>query len=126
MHEIQDVLQKNEFHAFTCAETWLQNGDLTTMYEISGYDLRRNDRISGKKGGGCCIYIRQDCSVSELKIGVAFPSNTEVYVYKFNALYTRPIIYVSVYNTPNVCKNEFLLALDCLLTHLHRYDLKLL
>jgi len=89
------------------------------MYEISGYDLRPNDRISGKKGGGCCTYIRQDCSVSELKIDVAFPNNTEVYIYKFKAPYTRPIIYVSVYNPPNVCKNEFLLAfVDCLLTHL--------
>lgn len=59
--------KNNEYDVLMVTETWLNE---TCNAEIEGYKCFRQDRTSGKTGGGVCIYVREcftSCPVSTEK-----------------------------------------------------------
>jgi len=85
MDEIRGFLRK-KIHLFACTETLLNNGDLTTMYNVSNYNFYRFDRTNRKKGG-TGYYVKHDCSIKDAKFGVSFPHETEVKCFKLKIPY---------------------------------------
>ena len=57
--EISTVLGYSNIEITIFTETWLTDVIPSDPFNIDGYVLIRNDR-SGKRGGGVCIYIKED------------------------------------------------------------------
>ena len=122
---VKSFLSDYDFHILSCSETWLSNGDLTSNYEITNYELQRFDRKT-KRGGGHLIYIRNDCIFSQIKLNVDFPAHTEFFCFKIKVPHVKPFLFISVYCPPNVNKNSFLDSLEFALEHLNNYNLEII
>jgi len=104
--EIKLFLNSHKFQFLCCSETWLGNGNLTSNLKIPQYQLLRFDRI-GKKGGGQCIYIRDDCTCSEVTLNINFLLYSEIKCFKFKSPYVKLFSVPSIYCPPNINKNPY-------------------
>ena len=59
MDELKQVIKENDVQIITITESWGQPWKEATL-EIDGFTMYRKDRIDGRKGGGCIIYISRE------------------------------------------------------------------
>ncbi len=62
-HEVQELITSHSLSVLAISETWLDETDNDSLLNINGYHLFRRDR-SLRRGGGVCIYVREDLNAS--------------------------------------------------------------
>ena len=70
--ELKAILDETDFDAVSISETWLRSRTPKDRFEINGYKIFRNDR-KNKRGGGVCLYVREEYDCKRIKI----PNNPE-------------------------------------------------
>ena len=64
--ELRELASERKSSIITISETWLNTSVTSAEIQISGYKLRRLDRLH-KRGGGVCAYIHRDLKSSVIK-----------------------------------------------------------
>ena len=73
-HLIDNYFNNKNFHVITMSETWLDERDITSKYDLKGYNLIRWDRQWGQRptnpelpkvGGGMGTYLKGDLDFSD-------------------------------------------------------------
>ena len=59
------MLQKLNLDILCINETWLNASILNGVISVDGYDMIRRDRTDGRRGGGVCMYIKNDIQHSD-------------------------------------------------------------
>jgi len=99
----------------------LNNGDLTSMYSIPNYNFYRFDK-KHRKGGGSGLYLREDCSMLEIKFDVDVLFEVEINCFKITLPDVKAFLIVTVYN-PMLVSVEFLENYLSLMFHVaENYD----
>lgn len=58
IEDLETVIRENQIDIACITETWLTDNIPNSTIEIRNYSLVRNDRSTGKRGGGVCAYIK--------------------------------------------------------------------
>ncbi len=83
-----------------------QNRDRSSMFEIPGFIMYRNDRLIGE-GGGNVIYVNKNCECEQIELeNVQNFGNVEFKVFKFKQYGIKPIVFCVVYIPPNSVNDE--------------------
>ena len=123
--EVSNFLNFHPFTAFVCTESKLDSlRDNSDTFEIENYCLVRHDRI--REGGGTLFYFANDIIHTKLDLNFTPPTDCEIFAYTLKAEFIKPLIFVSIYNSPSVKKSDFLSAMENLLLFLKPYDLELI
>lgn len=78
------------------SETWLQEHISNAEIDLRGYEVFRNDRQNGRKGGGVMLYVKSDLQAMEFWPKTQFPEQTWCVIKdKCNKEYYVGIIYRS-------------------------------
>ncbi len=64
--ELETVLQQNNITIACITETWLKETVPSSVVNIPGYVVHRNDRSDGRRGGGVAVYVQQDTPCQRL------------------------------------------------------------
>lgn len=64
----RDTLVENDYDIFLVSESWLGAEVEDDFVSIGGYDLVRDDRV-GRRGGGVCMYIKNDLKFELIELG---------------------------------------------------------
>ena len=59
MDELKQVIKEKNVQILTITESWGQPWKEATL-DIEGFTMYRKDRVDGRKGGGCIIYISKE------------------------------------------------------------------
>jgi len=83
------------------AESWFTCNHTDQLVEIKGYVLLRKDRVK-KKGGGVCMYVREDIKCSSMSL---YPNSFSEYIEVLSSecRYGRAIYYIDAcYHPPRL------------------------
>lgn len=97
--EIRSLACKTRAEVFAVSETWLDDTVTAQEINIPNYTTIRKDR--NRKGGGVCIYVRNDIGFTMKDM----PNNKSVWI-KILLPKTKPIVVGVCYRSPS--DNEFL------------------
>ena len=64
--QIRELVVNKNMDILAISESWLNSSTSNAEVEIIGYKLHRLDRLH-KKGGGVCIYVRNNFKTKRLK-----------------------------------------------------------
>jgi len=112
--EAKDMLLQEKFVVMAFTESKLQERDQTSMYTVAGYDIIREDRAN-REGGGILIFVSKQCTWRYFTFSTKFPLETQVICLVISQKFTKPVLFITVYNPPLVSKTEFLAAFEKLL-----------
>ena len=118
LDELKIMLLENPFDIFCLNETWLNSSWRDAELTIDGYNLIRNDRKDGQRGGGTAIYYKSKfigrsrpdlCSdgLESIWLEITFPNKSKILI---SSLYRPPNIEVKADFNP---KLESLLDYAC-------------
>jgi hypothetical protein len=97
--EVTDLMSSHRPDVFGITETWLSDNILDSEVKIPCYTAVRADRVGGRAGGGCLLYIREGIKFTTLSL----PENTfdclDVVAVKI-FIDRAPVIVVLVYRSP--------------------------
>ena len=65
--ELKAILDDTDVDAVSISESWLRSRTPKDRFEINGYKIFRNDR-KNKRGGGVCLYVRDEYQCKRIKI----------------------------------------------------------
>ena len=65
--ELKAILDDTDFDAVSISESWLRSRTPKDRFKINGYKIFRNDR-KNKRGGGVCLYVRDEYQCKRIKI----------------------------------------------------------
>ena len=97
--EITNLLVETRLDVLAVSETWLYPNANSCLYNIKGYNILRHDRIN-KRGGGVCIYSRNDLNTKIIPISYEFDQPEMLAVELTNG--TNKIAIAVLYKPPNI------------------------
>ena len=134
--QVRLLLQDVKIDVFSVSETWLQPHLSTGLFEVSGFQMFRQDRKTvtkqgkGKRGGGLVTYVNNELASScepliDLDISNGHVEAHWVYIHKPNC---KDVIVCNVYRPPNGDLQKAITYLDdCLKTvNLRKMDVFML
>ena len=92
------IQENNQIDIFFISETWLTNWVNDSTYTINGYDFYRKDCMN--KGGGVCIYVRENLKVTEIIVKEPIEGIEELWL-KVQSGFHASFIVSAIYNHPN-------------------------
>ena len=114
LDEISVYVSVNKPDVIIFCETWLNDFIDNRDLSISGYSPPlRCDRCS-KRGGGVCVYVKNDLVCRELTEVAAPPPFIEC-VWTF--LPTCKVVILALYVPPNICAEQQMAIIDYILTY---------
>ena len=99
IEELRGIIAMEELDIIGITESWANADDLSDLFEISGYNLFRCDRLN-KKGGGVLLYVRSDLNCIELNFQCETQGIESVWI-KLTNLKNRHLVLGNVYRPPN-------------------------
>ena len=66
--QIEILLSGSNLDFLGISETWLNDSVSTDLLNVEGYNVFRNDRPEGKKGGGTLLYIKKTLTSTALEL----------------------------------------------------------
>ena len=122
IHEIHDILYKQDIHILSVNETWLDSSIPDSSLSIPGYNIYRNDRST--HGGGVCFYVLSSYKVNVLHSSMPGDDHSIETLFLRVVLPVRPrpikITVCSAYRPPNSRVTHwdmFSNSIDSVLTH---------
>ena len=112
-------LLSSGIHIFGISESWLKKEIPSSLLDINGFNICRLDRSWSehgklKKGGGLCIYIKNDLVFSEQKYSQLNLSSKDIEIQciSLNQPKLREIVVVNIYRPPQGKVKEFCVKLN--------------
>lgn len=123
-------LEEGKYDIVTINETWLSPDIPTSYLDIGGYEILRQDRATGKKGGGLAILLRRERNItySEQKLMHLNISTTDVELQLLDIKVgqNKKMIIANCYRPPsgvvNECFNRIENSLDTI-DNLEEYEI---
>ncbi len=94
-------------------ESWFTCNDV--YYSIPGYSFHNFPRMSGHRGGGIVMYIKQNIDVKLIALTYAPTTFEHAYLQLYIPSSNSNIHLLGIYRPPSTSKDEFLIELDELL-----------
>ena len=126
-------LEYTNIYIFSVSETWLTEGVNSKILNIKGYNLERHDRClidvdTGipKRGGGLCIYYRENlvCDKSKWEAYNVSNADLELQIVELQREKARNMILFNVYRPPNGSVGTMVDHLNMVLSNVPRMDRK--
>ena len=112
-------MDNTDFDAVSISESWLRSRTPKDRFEINGYNIFRNDR-KNKRGGGVCLYVREEYQCKRIKIPNS-PQSPEMLWVEVNVNHHK-IAIGTLYKAPNIPCKTFYDAYDSLVYIFSRYE----
>ena len=109
--ELKSILDNTDFDAVSISESWLRSNTPKDRFEINGYNIFRNDR-KNKRGGGVCLYVREEYQCKRIKIPNSPQSPEMLWVEVL--VNHKKIAIGTLYKAPNIPSRTFYDAYDSL------------
>ena len=97
-------MTNSKCHVITLSETWLNGKIPSSMVDIEGYTLHRQDRVNRTKvrGGGLVVYISKDINVDDHKFSRINSCNKDIEIQcvLLDIPHVRQIIIFNIYRPP--------------------------
>ncbi|KAI5739250.1 hypothetical protein M8J77_016864 [Diaphorina citri] len=119
LHEIRSIIDEVELHAILISESWLKPALASSIVDIPGYTLLRNDRVS-RRGGGVAMYLRDDLSHKIVSCSSPSPTHCLEYLAVEINLRSIKVLAVVVYRPPEA--NDLSVLDDFLAHHITLYQ----
>ncbi len=124
--EVKDLLTNTPNIAiFAISETKLKERDISSQYEINGYNSIRNDRIIGE-GGGSIVYVNNLCNFEIIEMSDVPPEFIECTIVKLKLTGIKPILLCILYVPPNQVNDACFEFLSVLCVFLKSTNLEIL
>lgn len=104
LNEFRVMISKHEYDFIALTETWLNSDHTDQLVDLPGYKLLRMDRVSGKRGGGVLLYVRELWKPNVIKVEDNKTNEIIWGHFKLNRLTT--IVVGCAYRTPNAKEHE--------------------
>ena len=117
--ELKSILDNTDFDAVSISESWLRSNTPKDRFEINGYNIFRNDR-KNKRGGGVCLYVREEYQCKRIKIPNSPQSPEMLWVEVL--VNHKKIAIGTLYKAPNIPSRTFYDAYDSLVYIFSKYE----
>lgn len=117
--ELKAIMDKTDFDAVSISESWLRSRTPKDRFMIDGYKIFRNDR-KNKRGGGVCLYVREEYECKRIKIPNT-PESPEVLWVEVTVNHKK-IAIGTLYKAPNIPCKTFYDAYDSLVYIFSKYE----
>ena len=117
--ELKAILMETDFDAFSVSESWLRSRTPKDRFMIDGYKIFRSDRRN-KRGGGVCIYIKEEYECKRIKIP-NMPETPEVLWVEVTVNHKK-IAIGTLYKAPNIPSRTFYDVYDSLVYIFSKYE----
>ena len=67
MDEVEIMVKTNKLDLLEVCETHLSSTFSNRQIQINGYRTIRRDRLNGREGGGCVVYVSKEVTAVHLK-----------------------------------------------------------
>lgn len=115
--QLEADFEHSDIYLLGLVETWLQPHIPVGLFNISGYDLIRQDRKNNKRGGGVGCYIRNDLDWSHIDDASKYnisTSNIEVLSCKIIRPFQKTLMITITYVPPKAIWSETIEHLNLL------------
>ena len=122
--KFEEIVQINANSKAECCiytETWLTENTPTSMLDMEGYNIFRQDRDvrSGKeRGGGIMVYVKTRLNLSMVERHSFCSRDCEILTLRLSLINVREIYIVIIYRPPDGNVKEFVTRLDNLIAGL--------
>ena len=117
--ELKAILDGADFDAVSISETWLRSRTPKDRFMIPGYKIFRTDRRN-KRGGGVCLYVREEYDCKRIKIR-NIPASPEMLWVEVTVNHKK-IAIGTFYKAPNIPCKTFYDAYDSLTYIFSKYE----
>lgn len=101
LEEFKHYFLDGSIEVIGISETWLHSKIETALVQVEGYQMIRQDRnhLTGKRGGGLCLYVKDSLTVENLDLNVN-NHNLELLGIKIVQPNQKDLIILLVYRPP--------------------------
>ena len=117
--ELKAIINETDFDAVSISESWLRSRTPKDRFTIDGYKIFRRDRKS-KRGGGVCLYVREEYECKHIKIPNT-PESPEILWVEVSVNHKK-IAIGTLYKAPNIPCKTFYDAYDSLVYIFSKYE----
>lgn len=117
--ELKAIMAETDFDAVSISESWLRSRTPKDRFFIDGYKIFRQDR-KNKRGGGVCIYVREEFECKRIKIPNS-PESPEMLWVEVLVNHKKLAI-GTLYKAPNIPCKTFYDAYDSLVYIFSKYE----
>ena len=113
------IIEKAGFDAVSVSESWLRSRTPKDRFHIDGYKIFRTDRRN-KRGGGVCLYVREEFDCKRIKIPNVSESPETLWVEV--TINHKKIAIGTLYKAPKIPASTFYDVYDSLVYIFSKYE----
>ena len=119
VNELKVIMDGTDFDAVSVSESWLRSRTPKDRFMIDGYKIFRTDRRN-KRGGGVCLYVREEYECKRIKIPNT-PESPETLWVEVTVNHKK-IAIGTLYKAPNIPSKTFYDAYESLVYIFSKYE----
>ena len=118
---LKPEIARRNLDIISFSESWLKERDLSSKYNIFGYNSYRLDRRVKKKAGGLITYVNEEmfCSTTMFENLNRSNKDIEIQWLLLSKGKSKKFIFANVYRPPNGSANNFVTVMTSLLTQVN-------